>query len=92
MKSYRLIETFSPFGLGWETPKFLLKGLNPTTFTYLKNGKYLSVKLTEDTKIFSFSLGEDSFEADEKVNLLLNFRLNEFKGKLSLNLMAERAF
>lgn len=92
MKSYRLIETFSPFGLGWEAPKFLLKGLNPTTFTYLKNGKYLSVKLTEDTKIFSFSLGEDSFEADEKVNLLLNFRLNEFKGKLSLNLMAERAF
>lgn len=92
MKSYRLIETFSPFGLGWEAPKFLLKGLNPTTFTYLKGGKYLSVKLSEDTKIFSFSLGENSFEADEKVNLLLNFRLNEFKGKLSLNLMAERAF
>ncbi|HBN00873.1 MAG TPA: hypothetical protein DD384_06665 [Firmicutes bacterium] len=92
MKSYRLIETFSPFGLGWEAPKFLIKGLNPTTFTYLKGGKYLSIKLSEDTKIFSFSLGENSFEAGEKVNLLLNFRLNEFKGRLSLNLMAERAF
>lgn len=91
MKTYRLIETFSPFGMNWNAPKFLLKDLNPTTFTYIKGGKYLSMNLSSDTKILSFSLNQDSFEADEKVSLLLNFKLNEYKGKISLNLMAERA-
>lgn len=91
MKSYRIIRSLAPFGMSWDAPKFLLKDLNPTTFTYIKNGQYLSVKLSEDTKIFSFSLNENSFEPDEKVNLSISFKLNEYKGKLSLNLMAERA-
>ena len=91
MKSYRIIRSLAPFGMSWDAPKFLLKDLNPTTFTYVKNGQYLSVKLSEDTKIFSFSLNENSFEPDERVNLSISFKLNEYKGKLSLNLMAERA-
>ncbi len=92
MKTYRLIESFSPFGMSWSAPKFLLKDLNPTTFTYIKGGKYLSMNLSENTKILSFSLNQDSFEADGKVSLLLNFKLNEYRGKISLNLLAERAF
>ena len=91
MKTYRIIKNLSPFGMSWEPPKFLLKDLNPATFTYIKNGQYLSTKLSEDTKIFSFSLNENSFEADEKVNLFISFKINEYKGQLSLNLMAERA-
>ena len=91
MKTYRIIKNFSPFGLNWEAPKFLLKDLNPLTFTYVKDGKYLSVKLADDVKIFSFSLGEDSFEADSKVNLMLSFKINEYKGKITLNLLAEKA-
>lgn len=91
MKTYRMIENLSPFGLDWEAPKFLLKDLNPLTFTYIKDGKYLSMKLSDNVKIFSFSLGEDSFEVDKKVSLLLTFKVNEYRGKLSLNLLAERA-
>lgn len=91
MKSYRLLKTFSPFGLEWEAPKFILRGLNPTTFTYTRDGKYLSTKLSPDTRLFSFSLNEDSFEMDQKVDLLLTFKLNEFKGKVTLDLIAERA-
>ncbi len=91
MKSYRLIRNLAPFGMSWEAPKFLLKGLDPKTFTYVKNGQFLSVKLSEEAKIFSFSLNENSFEPDEKANLLLSFKINEYRGKQSLNLIAERA-
>lgn len=91
MRTYRIIQNFAPFGLNWEAPKFLLKDLNPLTFTYIKDGRYLSTKLADDVKIFSFSLGEDSFEAESKVSLLLSFKTNEYRGKLTLNLMAERA-
>ena len=59
--------------------------------SFLKEGKYLCVRLTNDTKILSFSLGQDAFEPDEKVSLLLTMKRNEFKGEESLDLMAERA-
>ncbi len=91
MKTYRVIKNLSPFGMSWETPKFLLKDMNPTTFTYAKGGMYLSTKLSENVKIFSYSLNENSFETDEKVNLLISFKINDYNGRISLNLLAERA-
>lgn len=92
MQSYRIIESFGPFGFCWETPKFLLKDLDPRTFTYIKDGKYLSVKLSSDSRLFSFSLSKDSFDLENKVDLLCTFRINEFRGNKNLDILCEKAF
>lgn len=92
MQSYHIIESFGPFGFCWETPKFLLKDLDPNTFTYIKDGKYLSVKLTSNTRLFSFSLGKDSFDLDSKTDLSCTFRVNEFRGTKNLDILCEKAF
>ena len=92
MQSYRLIETFGPFGFNWETPKFLLKDLDPKTFTYIKEGRYLSVKLASDVRLFSFGINEDSFDLESKVDLLCAFRINEFRGRRSLDILCEKTF
>ena len=92
MQSYHIIESFGPFGFCWETPKFLLKDLDPKTFTYIKEGRYLSVKLTSNTRLFSFSLGEDSFDLETKTDLSCTFRINEFRGSKNLDILCEKAF
>ena len=92
MQSYRLIETFGPFGFNWESPKFLLKDLDPKTFTYIKEGRYLSVKLAPDVRLFSFGINEDSFDLESKVDLLCAFRINEFRGRRSLDILCEKTF
>lgn len=92
MQSYRIIETFAPFGFCWETPKFLLKDLDPRTFTYIKEGKYLSTKISTDSRLFSFSISQDSFVGESKVDFVATFRINEYKGRKSLDIICEKTF
>lgn len=92
MQSYRTIETFAPFGFGWESPKFLLTNLDPRTFTYIKEGKYLATKISTDSRLFSFALGIDSFEEESKVDFVATFKINEYKGRKSLDIICEKAF
>jgi hypothetical protein len=89
-QTYRLVSSFGPFGMGWEAPRFLLEGLDPTTFTYAAGGKYLSTRLTPNVRLFSFSLNEDSFPKEGKTALEVVFSLNEYQGRLRVDLLAER--
>jgi single-stranded-DNA-specific exonuclease len=91
MKSYELIRTFGPFGMDWPAPKFLLKDLEVSAFSYLKNGLYLSTDLRPGVRLFSFALGAASFEDQKKVSLAVAFSLHEYKGRQSLDLLAEKA-
>lgn len=89
-KTYRFLRTFAPFGEGFKAPRFLLTGLDPKTFTYMKGGKYLSMLLGE-ARILSFTISEDSFDLSEKANLVGSFRENVFHGKRNLELLVEKA-
>lgn len=88
--TYKMIRDLAPYGQGFEPPTFILKGMDPLTFTYIKDGKYLSLKIKEDVRIFSFELGESSFEANKKAEMLLSFSLNEWRGKKKLDIIAKR--
>ena len=92
MQSFRIIESFGPFGFNYESPKFLLKDLDPKTFTYIKDGRFLSVKLSSDVRLFSFAINENSFDLDSKVNLVCSFRINEYRGRRSLDILCEKNF
>lgn len=92
MQSFRIIESFGPFGFDYESPKFLLSGLDPKTFTYIKDGRFLSVKLSSDVRLFSFGINENSFDLESKVDLACSFRINEFRGRRSLDILCEKNF
>lgn len=89
-ENYRLIASFGPFGMSWGAPHFLLGHLDPSHFTYASNGKYLSTRLSKDVRLFSFSLNEDSFLETGETALDVVFSLNEYRGRLSIDLLAER--
>lgn len=91
MENANLVATFSPFGQEWGAPSFLLSKLDSKEFTYTSNGKYLSYRLPNGVRLFSFSISEDSFINDEKVDLAVSFSPNEFKGRMYLDLLAEKA-
>lgn len=90
MDNYRLISSFGPFGNGHEAPLFLLEKLDPTTFQYLKDGKYLSLNLFPGVRLFSFSISSSSFASPEPVALQVAFSLHEWNGRKSLDLLAEK--
>jgi hypothetical protein len=52
---------------------------------------YLSTDLRPGVRLFSFALGAASFEDQKKVSLAVAFSLHEYKGRQSLDLLAEKA-
>jgi len=90
MENFRLIASFGPFGNGHEAPLFLLEKLDPTTFQYLKDGKYLSTSLLPGVRLFSFSISSSSFDSPDPVALQVAFSLHEWNGRQSLDLLADK--
>jgi single-stranded-DNA-specific exonuclease len=86
----QIVDSFGPYGMEWEEPRFLLKGLDPKLFTYASGGKYLSYRLPSGARLFSFTINEDTFSLDESVSLSVSFSHHEYQGRLSLDLLAEK--
>lgn len=89
LASYKLVQSFGPFGQEWKAPLFALRGLDSDAFTYAKNGLYLSMPLNPEARLFSFSLNENSFQKGEKTDLAVSLRLHEYQGRYSLDVFAE---
>lgn len=90
LSSAQLVASFGPFGQEWEAPHFILKDLPVASLTYTSNGKYLSYRLPSGVRLFSFSIGEDSFMGEEKASLDVLFSPGEYQGRATLDLLAEK--
>jgi single-stranded-DNA-specific exonuclease len=90
MENYRLVASIGPYGAGFPAPKFLLEGLDPTRFQYIKDGKFLSTSLNAQVRLFSFSINSASFPTPDKCALAVSFALHEWKGRITLDLLAEK--
>jgi single-stranded-DNA-specific exonuclease len=88
MENYEILSTFGPFGEGNERPNFLLSSpIDQLAFSL--DGKYLSTRLSPSVRLFSFALGVKDFPKNGTANLSLHMALNEWKGRLSLDLLVD---
>ena len=79
-KTYDIIETFSPFGMGNKEPYFLIKNLPTRALTFISQGKHLSTKLSMNTKLLGFNMNESDIKAHKLINVYGNFNMSEYKG------------
>ncbi|MBO4541058.1 MAG: hypothetical protein J5736_03690, partial [Bacilli bacterium] len=82
------LESLAPFGQEWRKPLFLLGDLKVGTFSYSKDGKYLSFAFPNGAKVFSFSLSKSSFAGLERVSLSGEIRPSFFKGDKRVEFLA----
>ena len=88
MENYQLLRAFAPFGEGNEHPSFrLVSPIDQLAFSL--DGKYLSTRLSPSVRLFSFSLGSKDFPKEGTATLSLHMALNEWKGRLSLDLLVD---
>ncbi|MCQ2772621.1 MAG: hypothetical protein MJ238_05040, partial [Bacilli bacterium] len=90
-QTFKIIESFGAFGVDWPEPNFILKNQDPSTFTYIKDGKFMLTWLGKDIKLLSFSISEDTFKLENKADLSITFSIDEFRGKKTLTLYADKA-
>jgi single-stranded-DNA-specific exonuclease len=88
MENYELLRSFAPFGEGNEHPSFVLSSpIDQLAFSL--DGKYLSTRISSSVRLFSFSLGTKDFPKEGTANLSLHMAINEWKGRLSLDLLVD---
>jgi len=88
MENFYLLESFGPFGNDRSAPLFSLT-LKKIDLAFTKNGKFLSTKINEQARLFSFSLRQENIPSEEKVSFYCHMDANEWKGKVSLQLIAQ---
>lgn len=84
MRNYEMLNTFSPFGEGFREPEFLLRGLKTANLSFISNDKHLSTMIGMNAKILGFNLPREEVMRQQYVMLIGNLRLNEFRGRYSL--------
>lgn len=86
--NYLLIRSFAPFGTGFEVPTFTLEDIPVSELTFVKDGQYLSYKISNEAKIFSFLVNNKTFEGQESASMNVVFTLENYKGRESVCLRA----
>jgi single-stranded-DNA-specific exonuclease len=91
LENYNLVRTFGPFGMEWKEPEFLLSNIPTASLLFTKDGKYLSSPLPQGARLFSFSLGAKDLESLKSIDLAAKLSLNSYKGRISLDVIVEKA-
>ena len=87
MENYRLIQSFSPFGIGFNEPLFKIENLPTRGLTFISYGKHLSTALSIQSKLLGFNMAESEVKANALIDIYGTFYLNtKFKTTLEFRL------
>ena len=94
MSFARELEMFEPFGVANPTPNFLIKNLTVDRIMPLGTGKHSKLLLSNGNKrfeavCFGVSASMLEFYPNEKVDLLCQLNINEFRGQENLQLLVQ---
>ncbi len=81
-----------PFGIGNPTPQFVLRDATVKKITYIGGGKHTKLLLCKDESTLTamyFGVGEGSllFEVGDKVDVLFNLDVNDYRGMRNVQLI-----
>ena len=79
------VRSLSPFGQEFPSPKFVIKGLKTSTFSYLSMDHHISTNIGMDTRLLGFNFPKSELSQYRYVDLVGEFEANVFKGRKYLN-------
>ena len=84
--NYEILREFSPFGMGFEEPLFLVKDLPTRSLQFISQGKHLSTPISINSKLLGFNIPESEVKKYLGIDLFGNFNVSCFRDKLTLEL------
>lgn len=76
MDNYRVLETFSPFGVGFKEPLFKVSNLPTRGLEFISQGKHLSTPLSIQSKLLGFNMSESVIKSNSHIDIFGTFYLN----------------
>ncbi len=86
------LQQLEPFGIGNSTPQFVLRDATVKKVTHIGGGKHTKLMLMKDGALFTamcFGIGEGELVCAEgdKIDILFNIDINEYRGMRSVQLI-----
>lgn len=79
-ENYNTLRTFSPFGVGFEEPTFLIKQVPTKALKFVSQGKHICTNLTLKTKLLGFNMPKDTILPLNYINLIGKIDTSSYKG------------
>lgn len=85
---YNIVEEFRPYGLTNESPLFLFKDINIKKHFFIgKEQQHQKLVLEDDIELLLFN-NTDQLHTKQHISFTATMSLNEFRGNISINLIA----
>lgn len=85
MENYEIVKQFSPFGMGYKEPEFIVKHIPTRSLNFISYGKHISLPLTINSKMLGFNMPSNEVYNYSYIDVKGKFVLNSFKGRYSLD-------
>ena len=86
-ETYRLVESFSPFGEEWKPPLFKLRHIKASELMYSKNGQNIISSLSLRSRIIGFGYSKEKMSHYDFIDLIGTLRINDFNGKIYIEFL-----
>ncbi len=88
--NFNIIKKFSPFGMGYDEPDFVIKNLPSRGLNFISYGKHLSTQLSLNSKLLGFNMSEKEVKANPFIDIYGHFLESEFRGYISLEFRIDK--
>ena len=89
-ENFNIIKKFSPFGMGYDEPDFVIKNLPSRGLNFISNGKHLATQLSLNSKLLGFNMNEFEVKTNPFIDIYGHFFESEFRGYLSLEFQIDK--
>ena len=89
-ENYNIIKKFSPFGMGYEEPSFVIRKLPSRGLSFIAYGKHLSTQLSLNSKLLGFNMNERDVKRNPFIDIYGHFNESEFRGYVFLEFRIDK--
>lgn len=90
MENYKILRSFGPFGMGFKEPEFILRNVPTRTLSFISGGKHLSTKLSMNSKILGWNIGEEETKKMDYINIIGSFLLTSFRNEFTVEFRVKK--
>ena len=86
-ENYDLIQSFSPFGEGWQSPKFKLSRIRTQSLMYSRDTQHILTSIGQSARLTGFYFPKTEISQYQFVDMIGTFRLSTYYGKTTVEFL-----
>ena len=84
-ESYKIINSFAPFGESWKAPSFVVKHIKTDSLTYSKTGEHILTYIGQGVKLTGFGFNKNKMDEFSYIDIIGQLKTSLYRGQESID-------